>query len=188
MDRPDAGDVIPGSGGVRKLALPFLRIALSTGMRFSEIRTMKWSRIDLDKRMLRVGQSKTAAGTGRGLPMNDSLYRTLVKHAFWVEKKLDQPPGPDEFVFPFSKRSGSLDPSKPVLSIKIAWESIREQAGVDCRFHDLRHTAYSKRDEAEVPEQVIMALMGHVSKPMRERYSHARVEKMRDAVKHLELL
>jgi integrase len=27
------------------MALPFLRIALSTGMRFSEIRTMKWARI-----------------------------------------------------------------------------------------------------------------------------------------------
>ena len=58
---------------------------------------------------------------------------------------------------------------------------------MDCRFHDLRHTAYSKLDEAEVPEQVIMALMGHVSRAMRDRYSHARMDAMRDAVKHLEL-
>ena len=46
------------------MALPFLRIALSTGMRFSEIRNMKWFQTDLDKRLLIVGQSKTAAGTG----------------------------------------------------------------------------------------------------------------------------
>ena len=169
------------------MVLPFLRIALSTGMRFFEIRTLKWSRIDLDKRMLRVGQSKTAAGTGRGLPMNESLYRTLIKHAFWVEQKLNRPPGPADYVFPFSKNRGPLDPTKAVLSIKTAWESVREKAGVKCRFHDLRHTAYSKLDEAEVPEQVIMALMGHVSKQMRERYSHARMDRMRDAMKHLEI-
>jgi len=169
------------------MALPFLRIALSTGMRFSEIRTLKWARIDLTKRLLIVGQSKTAAGTGRGLPMNESLYRTLAKHAFWVEGKLGRPPAPDEYVFPFSKRWGPLDPTRPILGIKSAWESIRDKAGIDCRFHDLRHTAYSKLDEAEVPEQVIMALMGHVSRAMRERYSHARMDAMRDAVKHLEL-
>jgi integrase len=169
------------------MALPFLRIALSTGMRFSEIRTLKWARIDLAKRLLIVGQSKTAAGTGRGLPMNESLYRTLAKHAFWVEAKLCRPPQPGEYVFPFSKRWGPLDPTRPILGIKSAWESIRDKAGIDCRFHDLRHTAYSKLDEAEVPEQVIMALMGHVSRAMRDRYSHARMDAMRDAVKHLEL-
>jgi len=64
-----------------------------------------------------------------------------MKHAFWVEKKLDRPPGPDDYVFPFAKYAGPLDPSRAVLSIKTAWESIREQAGVDCRFHDLRHAA-----------------------------------------------
>jgi hypothetical protein len=32
-----------------------------------------------------------------------------------------------------------------------------------------------------------MALMGHVSRAMRDRYSHARMDKMREAVKHLEL-
>jgi len=38
-----------------------------------------------------VGLSKTAAGTGRGLPMNEGLYRTLLEHSFWVEKKLGRP-------------------------------------------------------------------------------------------------
>jgi hypothetical protein len=32
-----------------------------------------------------------------------------------------------------------------------------------------------------------MAVMGHVSKAIRERYSHARMDAMRDAMKHLEL-
>jgi len=32
-----------------------------------------------------------------------------------------------------------------------------------------------------------MALMGHISKQMRERYSHARLYKMREAMKHLEI-
>jgi hypothetical protein len=41
--------------------------------------------------------------------------------------------------------------------------------------------------EVGVPEGVIMALMGHVSRAMVERYSHVRMDAMRKAVEALSL-
>jgi hypothetical protein len=41
--------------------------------------------------------------------------------------------------------------------------------------------------EAGVPEGVIMALMGHVSRAMVQRYSHVRMDAMRKAVEALSL-
>jgi hypothetical protein len=41
--------------------------------------------------------------------------------------------------------------------------------------------------EAGIPEGIIMALMGHVSRSMVERYSHVRMNAMRKAVDSLSL-
>ncbi len=50
---------------------PILCIALSTGMRSGEIEaSLRWSNIDLKTAMLTTGRAKTAAGTGRQIPIN----------------------------------------------------------------------------------------------------------------------
>jgi hypothetical protein len=41
--------------------------------------------------------------------------------------------------------------------------------------------------EAGVPESTMLALMGHMSRAMLERYSHIRMAAKREAVKSLEL-
>jgi integrase len=38
---------------------------------------------------------------------------------------------------------------------------VKERAGVDCRFHDLRITAATKMAENAVPEAVAMDVLGH---------------------------
>ena len=51
------------------------------------------------------------------------------------------------------------------------------------RFHDLRHQAITEMSESgKASEQTIMAIAGHVSRKMLERYSHARMEAKRAAV------
>ena len=65
---------------------------------------------------------------------------------------------------------------------KVAWESARKAAGVSCRFHDLRHTFISRLAESQASDSTIMALAGHVSRAMMERYSHIRMEAKRRAV------
>ena len=50
------------------------------------------------------------------------------------------------------------------------------------RFHDLRHTAITKLAESQASDQTIMAMAGHVSHQMLERYSHIRKAAKRSAL------
>ena len=68
---------------------------------------------------------------------------------------------------------------------KVAWESARKAAGVACRFHDLRHTFISRLAESQASDSTVMALAGHFSRAMIERYSHLRIEAKRRAVDDL---
>jgi hypothetical protein len=65
---------------------------------------------------------------------------------------------------------------------KGAWEGARKRANVRCRFHDLRHTFISRLAESQASDSTVMALAGHVSRAMMERYSHIRMEAKRKAV------
>ena len=81
--------------------------------------------------------------------MNPDLRSTFANHAAWIAEKLG-PLQPNWYGFPFSSRTRPADPSKPVSGIKSAWQTIQKASGVKLRFHDLRHTAYTKLVEAGV--------------------------------------
>ncbi|MSV27182.1 MAG: hypothetical protein EXQ52_00310, partial [Bryobacterales bacterium] len=88
------------------------------------------------------------------------------------------------YLFPFGKPTPN-DPTKPTTTMKTAWGTLRKRAGVNCRLHDLRHTAATKMAEASVPESTMLAIMGHMSRAMLERYSHIRMAAKREAVECL---
>jgi integrase len=44
--------------------LPAVALASNTGMRYSEIRLLKWAQLDLSGRAITVGRTKTKAGLG----------------------------------------------------------------------------------------------------------------------------
>jgi integrase len=52
---------------------PALVVDLNCGLRDKELRELRWRQIDLvHKKQLTVGKSKTDAGTGRVIPLNDT--------------------------------------------------------------------------------------------------------------------
>ena len=170
---------------------PILCLLLSTGGRSGEVKALKWSNLDLEGALLTIGRAKTRAGTGRQIPLNADLIAILREHAAWYERKLGRIQ-PSWHVFPGRAKTVAgedrpLDPSKPIGDLSTAWESLRENCGVNCRLHDLRHTAATKMAEAGVPESTMLAIMGHMSRAMLERYSHIRMAAKREAVKSLEL-
>jgi integrase len=55
-------------------------------------------------------------------------------------------------------------------------------AKVSCRWHDLRHSFVSRVAESQASDSTIMALAGHLSRKMMERYSHTRAEAKRSAI------
>jgi integrase len=162
-----------------------IRIALLTAMRSGEIARLKWDRIDLAKRLITVGKAKSRKGTNRQIPMNDDLFALLSMHHDWFVQKFGEPK-PEHFLFPFGKPQPT-DPTRCTTSSKTVWGSIRKAAQVSCRLHDLRHTALTKMAEAGVPESTMLALAGHMSRAMLERYSHIRMAAKREAVVALAL-
>jgi len=164
----------------------FIRVALLTGMRSGEILGLSWGQVDLVRRLITVGRAKSTAGTGRQIPMNSELFAVLSAHADWFTDRFGESK-PDHYLFPFGKPTPS-DPTRPITDISGAWDALRDRAVVRCRIHDLRHTAATKMAEAGVAESTMLALMGHVSRAMLERYSHIRMAAKRDAVESLSII
>jgi integrase len=174
---------------------PAVVIALSTGLRNAELRNLRWRNIDLLKGELIVGKSKTEGGEGRGVPLTKDALVTLQA---WRSNFHDVQSA--HYVFPSERyglkgeaghKSGiavayDIDPTKPIGPWKFSWDTARTESKVQCRWHDLRHTFISRVAEGQAPDATIMALSGHLSKKMLERYSHVRNEAKRVAIAALE--
>ena len=165
-------------------------LAINMGMRASEIRSLTWGKVDFFAKSLTVGKSKTAAGTGRIIPLNS---RSVAVLTHW--RALFRGAESEHYVFPHEKYglagnnrkqcAHEIIPMEPMHRWKVAWESARKTANVACRFHDLRHTFISRLAESQASDSTVMALAGHVSRAMMERYSHIRMEAKRRAVDDL---
>ena len=161
-------------------------LALNTALRKNEIRTLRWSQIDFEKRALIVGRSKTEGGSGRVIPLNQPAFDALTT---WAGRLVES--GSEDYVFPACEAAGierkhpdkeRIDPSKPITSWRSAWRAALKRAKLQLRFHDLRHTCITKLAESQVSEQTLMAIAGHVSRKMIEHYSHIRMEAKRAAL------
>ena len=105
---------------------------------------------------------------------------------------------PEHFVFPWHGKKQKIDPTRSMTSWRSAWRSIRYKAARNdkgevvypnlekVRFHDLRHTAVTTMAEKGLPEQTIMAQVGHVSPQMMKTYSHIRRQALNAAAAALE--
>ena len=172
--------------GSNALLNAVVTLALNTALRKNEIRTLRWSQIDFEKRTVTVGRTKTQAGTGRLIPLNQPAFDGLVKWAGrLVEAKAE------DYVFPACEAAGierknpdkeRIDPTKPIKSWRSAWRAALKRAGLQIRFHDLRHTCITKLAESQASEHTLMAIAGHVSRRMIEHYSHIRIEAKRTAL------
>jgi integrase len=163
-----------------EMILPAISLALNATLRDSEVKGLTWERINFLKGILTVGRSKTAAGTGRTIPINSELRSILEDYRAWYEEKIG-PVAPEGYVFPYGKNR-QWDSTRPVNSFKTAWENVRTKAKVQARFHDLRHTAITNLCESGASEETIRAIAGHVSHRMLQHYAHIRTEAKRTAL------
>ena len=134
----------------------------------------------LGRQLLTVGRAKTSSGTGREIPINRELLPILAAHAEWFTNRFGSTAS-NQYLFPFGKPTPN-DPSRPTTTIKTAWNGLRREAKVACRLHDLRHTTLTKLAESGASEGTMLALAGHMSRAMLERYSHIRMAAKRQAV------
>lgn len=116
------------------LLFTVVRLAMNTALRKNEIRTLKWGQIDLFKRTLTVGKTKTEAGSGRILPLNAPSYSALLKWAGQFQN-----PQPGDYVFPACEDArigcqrpdaSTIEASRPIGSWRTAWQSVTRR--IDC--------------------------------------------------------
>ncbi|MBA3768200.1 MAG: tyrosine-type recombinase/integrase, partial [Acidobacteria bacterium] len=107
------------------------------GMRGCEIKALQWKDVDFISGVLDIRRSKTPAGWRE--PTLNAICREAL-NALRENAELTNSVDPDHYLFP-ARVKNELDPTRPAKGWRTAWRSIRKAAGVQCRFHDLRHTA-----------------------------------------------
>jgi integrase len=117
-----------------KIRAPYLRpicvLALNSGMRKSEILSLKWSQVDLPSRTIHVIEGKTEYSR-RDIPMNDTLYSLFAE----LRRKRKS-----QIVFPSHR-----NPGHRILDHKVGFAKAVRLAGVPpLRFHDTRQHADSR--------------------------------------------
>ncbi len=168
-------------------------VGLYTGLRLSDVATLTWANLDLQRDELRVTTSKT--GRRQVLP----LARPLSKHLATLPTS-DDPTAP---LFPSahaarqrSQYGGTLSNQfyNILVSAGLAKKRTHESKGKgrDARrqhgglsFHSLRHTATSLLKNAGVSDAVARDIIGHESPAISAHYTHIDDETKRKALNAL---
>jgi integrase len=158
-------------------------LALHAALRHKEIRHLQIADVNMVTRIITVGKTKTEAGSGRTIPMNDDLFEAVVEYMKWYTDRFGIVQ-PTWYLFPFGKPRPS-DPTRPQTTLRTGWKNARIRAKVEGRFHDNRHTCITDLTESGVGDQVIQDMVGHVDSKMIKHYSHIRTEAKRNAVSGL---
>jgi integrase len=135
-----------------------------TGARLTEILTLRWDHIDLERGFLNLADSKTGAKT---IYLNGAARRLLTD--------LPRMEG-NPFVVPGERRG------KHLVNLEKPWRKIREVAQLpNVRLHDLRHSFASIGAGAGLGLPVIGALLGHAQAATTARYAHLASDPLQQA-------
>lgn len=147
-------------------AANYMKMALVTGMRRSELLKLKWEHLDFDKGFIHIIQPK--GGKDQTIPMNQSARDILEHHP-----RSDSP-----FVFPGRNGGQRTNFTRPI-------NRIRTRAGLPADFrpmHGLRHVfATMLASSGQVDLYTLQKLLTHKNPIMTQRYAHLRDEGLRRA-------
>ncbi|MFH1597249.1 MAG: site-specific integrase [Pseudomonadota bacterium] len=146
-------------------AANFMKLAMITGMRRSEIFRLQWGDLDWERNFIHLRNAKS--GQDEKIPLNQAARELLASH----------PRTGSPFVFPGRGGGQRVDINKQVNRIKKA-------AGLPKDFralHGLRHFFASTLASSGVDLHVLMKLLTHRSAAMVLRYAHLRDEALRRA-------
>ena len=131
-----------------------LWIGVYTGMRLGEVKSLRWERIDLDRRILRVEETKT--GEVLELPITRQLADIFKRRRGEAESApVGEPPA--GWLFPSAKsRSGHIE------DVPRFYAAITEAAGTKFWFHGLRNSFITVAErELLLPRSLTKRLVNH---------------------------
>ncbi|WKX74289.1 site-specific integrase [Streptomyces sp. XD-27] len=167
-------------------------LAIAMGLRRGEVLGLRWSDVDLDKRVIRVGnqvqriggelyQDTTKTGKIRPVPLPLICLAALR----WHRLCLAGAPAPNALVF--TTRTGR--PIEP-RNLNRSFSRLTAAAGLrTIRLHDARHGCATLLTAAGVAPRVLMEILGHsqISMTM-DVYTHVAQDTQREAINHMDRL
>lgn len=149
----------------RRRVLVLVLLGGSAGLRRGEIRALRWSDVDLERRQLRVSRAvwRDKEGTPKGgrsrlVPLTPELADVLREHRHLGERVL------------YSDRGEEL--SNRTIRNWLSWAQRRAGLEANGGAHVLRHTFCSHLAAAGVPAKAIQELAGHADLSTTLRYMH----------------
>jgi len=128
-----------------------------SGWRVGEMRALQWRDVDLDGRIVRLRPENSKNKDGRVLPLAGELLEVVERSR--AKRRPDCP-----FVF--------HDDGQPIGNFRKAWSAACKAAGRnEILVHDLRRTAVRNMVRAGVPDRIAMALSGHKTRSIFDRYN-----------------
>lgn len=150
---------------------PVVRFAFTTGWRLrSEVLPLTWDRVDLTHGTVRLEPGTTKDGKARTFPFADTDETADELRTLLVTQR--------ERTTAIERQSGSVvrwvfhREGQRIRSIRWAWQAACKAAGLGGRIpHDLRRSAVRDLERGGVSRSVAMALVGHRTQSMYERYA-----------------
>jgi integrase len=166
-----------------------IRFAAITGWRIrAEVQRLEWRQVDFDAGEVRLDPGTTKNGEGRVFPMTGELRRVL--QAQWAEHERLQTAGtifPQVFFREVADRRGGDKRPREIVTFTKAWKVACRAAGCPGRLpHDLRRTAVRSFVRSGTSENVAMALSGHKTRSVFDRYDIVSGDDLREAARRLD--
>ena len=145
-------------------------LALGTAMRLSEIRFLRWSEVNFDRRVINLPAERSKNRRARVVPLARQLCEILREHG--RVRRLDT-----DLVFPGRETVDEIEP----LNFRNAFEKAIKASNLDgVTFHTLRHTALSVAAMKGANTRELMDFGGHLSVQTSARYQHLAAEHVAD--------
>lgn len=155
-------------------------LAMLAGMRRGEARGLLWKDVDMEKGLIHIrhnymdmdGQKSPKAGSSRTVLLPETVRGMIGK-----VRQESKYTAPDDYVL----YGQSKDQPIPASMIRAGFDRVLRKIEIDSEkkrernltFHGLRHTFISHARLSGISDIEIMALAGHRTSAMMDRYSHA---------------
>ncbi|HVT18823.1 MAG TPA: tyrosine-type recombinase/integrase [Thermoanaerobaculia bacterium] len=141
-----------------------IRLLVLTGCRKSEILTLRWDDVDLERGALHLPDSKTGP---KSVPLGAAAAEILAG----IPRVAGNP-----YVFPGEKEGSHW------VNVERSWRRLRKAAGLpEVRLHDLRHSYAAVGAAAGLGLPVIGKILGHTQPSTTQRYIHFADDPLRAA-------
>lgn len=170
------------------------RFAYLTGWRRGDMLGLRWSAVDMRRGVIRLFQGETKNDEGRTLAIAGPLTEIMARReAARLAERRDGEPVVADLVF-HNRGHRIVDYrrawAKACKAAEFTYRVVNEKAGrrkLGRRMHDLRRTAARDRVDDNTPERVVMAMTGHKTRAMFDRYSIASTKDIAAALREATL-